>query len=154
MASTTRDAFTMPMATCITGGKFTEKALRLVKQFDQYTVNDSLHINGRASLGENIADLGGVVMGYEAFKESDQYKKGGKIAGLTPDERYFLGYAYAWMVQTTPKSIAHQIMSDVHSPPKYRVIGPLSDMDQFYKTFNISPGGPYYIAEKDRVNIW
>ena len=134
--------------------RFAQRANALVEQFNAYTVNDSLHVRGLATLGENIADVGGVMMGYEAFKKTDQYKNKQIIGGLTPDERYFLGYAYAWMVNVTPERAAQYIMSDVHSPAKYRVIGPLAHMPEFYQTFNIDTTSKYFIAADKRVMIW
>jgi putative endopeptidase len=134
--------------------KFIQKTKRIVEQFNKYTMLDSLHINGDATQGENIADLGGVVMGYEAFKKTDQYKNNTIIGGLTPDQRYFLAYGYAWMVNSTPESIARQVRVDVHSPAQYRVNGPLSDIPEFYKAFNIKQGDFMYRPDSLRVVIW
>lgn len=134
--------------------KFLAKTKLIVEQFSNYVMLDSLHINGDATQGENIADLGGVVMGYEAFTKTNQYKNNETIAGLTPDQRYFLAYGYAWMVNSTPESIARQIRVDVHSPAQYRVNGPLSNIPQFYKTFNVKPGDAMYRADSLRVVIW
>ena len=134
--------------------RFAQRANALVEQFNTYTVNDSLHVRGQATLGENIADLGGIVMGYEAFKKTDQYKNNVIIGGLTPDQRFFLGYAYAWMVNVTPQKAAQRIMTDVHAPPQYRVIGPIVNMSEFYKTFNIQNTSKYYRDSTSRVMIW
>lgn len=134
--------------------KFVAKTKLIVDQFSGYTMLDSLHINGDATQGENIADLGGVVMGYEAFKKTDQYKNNVIIGGLTPDQRYFLGYGYAWMVNSTPESIARQIRVDVHAPAQYRINGPLSNIPEFYKTFNVKPGDAMYRPDSLRVVIW
>ncbi len=134
--------------------KFIAKTRLIVKQYNGYTVLDSMHVNGDATQGENIADLGGIVMGYEAFKKTEQYKKGEKINGLTPDQRFFLGYGYAWMVNRTPESLARQIMSDVHSPSEFRVNGPLSDMPEFYAAFNVKDGDAMWRPDSLRVRIW
>lgn len=134
--------------------KFLARTKRIVEQFNQYTVLDSLHLNGEATQGENIADLGGVVMGYEAFKKTSQYKENKLIGGLTPDERYFLGYAYAWMVNTKPESLARQIMVDVHAPAEFRVIGPLSNMPEFRRTFGVKPGDRMYRPDSLLIVIW
>ena len=134
--------------------KFVAKTKMIVQQYNAYTVLDSLHLNGDATQGENIADLGGVVMGYEAFKKTDQYKKGEKISGLTPDQRFFLGYAYAWMVNRRPESMARQVMSDVHSPSEFRVNGPLSNMPEFYAAFGVKAGDAMWREESMRVKIW
>lgn len=134
--------------------QFTEKSKMLVEQFNQYVVNDSLHVRGEATLGENIADLGGIIMGYEAFKKTKQYTEHQIINGLTPDQRFFQGYALAWMVQMTPKKAAMRIMTDVHAPPMYRVIGPLYNMNEFYKTYNITEQSPFYRKPEQRISIW
>ncbi len=134
--------------------KFTEKSKMLVEQFNDYIVNDSLHVRGEATLGENIADLGGIIMGYEAFRKTKQYTENQIINGLTPDQRFFQGYALAWMVQMTPKKAAMRIMTDVHAPPMYRVIGPLYNMDTFYKTYNVTETSPYYRTPEQRISIW
>jgi len=134
--------------------KFVARTKLIVHQYNQYTVLDSLHLNGDATQGENIADLGGIIMGYEAFKKTEQYKKGELISGLTPDQRFFLGYAYAWMVSRRPESMARQIMSDVHSPSEFRVNGPLSDMPEFYAAFNVKEGDAMWRPDSLRVRIW
>ena len=126
----------------------------IVKQFDEYVAVDSLHINGDMTQGENIADLGGIMMGYEAFKKTNQYKTHEIIAGLNPDQRFFLGYALAWMINERPEAVANQVKSDVHSPAKFRVIGPLTDMPEFYSTFGIKQGDPMWRADSVRVKIW
>jgi len=134
--------------------QFLARTKKIVEQYTAYTVLDSLHVNGDATQGENIADLGGVVMGYEAFKKTAQYKENKIIGGLTPDERFFLGYAYAWMVNTRDESKARQIMTDVHAPVEYRVIGPLSNMPEFYRTFGVKPGDAMYRPDSLQIVIW
>lgn len=134
--------------------RFTKKALMLSNQFDHYVVLDSMHVNGRASLGENMADLGGIVLGLEAFKKTEQYKKGLKIDGLTPVQRYFLGYAMGWLSEERDESLARQILSDVHAPAKLRVNGPLSDLPDFYEAFGVKPGQAMYRQANDRAQIW
>ncbi len=134
--------------------KFTEKTRLIVEQFNSYKILDSMHVNGDATQGENIADLGGVVMGYEAFKKTRQGQGTEKIGGLTPDQRYFLGYAYAWMVNRRPEALARQVMSDVHSPAQYRVNGPVSNLKEFYAAFDVKEGDPMYRPDSLRVQIW
>lgn len=134
--------------------KFQAKTKLIVNQFDNFVVLDSLHVNGEATQGENIADLGGIIMGYKAFIKTGQYKSGEKIAGLSPDQRFFLGYAFAWMMQPTDASLARQIMTDVHAPARFRVNGPLSNMPEFYKAFGIKDGDPMLMPDKIRVRIW
>ncbi len=134
--------------------KFYTKTKMIVKQFNEYTAVDSLHINGELTQGENIADLGGVIMGYEAFKKTDQYKNDEIIASLNPNKRFFLGYAFAWMVNERPETIASQVRSNEHSPAKFRVIGPLSNMPEFYAAFGIKQGDTMWRADSARVVIW
>ena len=133
--------------------KFMQKAGRLADQYSKYVVIDTFKINGKATLGENIADLGGVQLGYDAFKLTDQYKKGEKIGGYTPTQRFFLGYALSWMEDTRPKALRTQALVDVHSPAKYRVNGPLTNVDEFYNAFNIQPGDKMYTPDSLRVRI-
>jgi len=133
--------------------QFAGRAKKLVDQFDHYTVGEK-HVRGLATLGENIADLGGVVLGYEAFKKTDQWKKGEKINGLTPDQRYFLGYALSWLGQRRPESLAQQIMTDVHAPQFLRVNGPLANIPEFYAAFGIKPGDAMWRDDSVRVVIW
>ncbi|HTX19207.1 MAG TPA: M13 family metallopeptidase [Bacteroidota bacterium] len=134
--------------------KFVSKTKMIVDQFNGYVAVDSLHINGDLTQGENIADLGGIMMGFEAFKNTDQYKHHVMIAGETPEQRFFLGYALAWMVNERPEAVANQVRSNEHSPAKFRVIGPLSDMPEFYAAFGIKPGDPMWRADSVRVKIW
>lgn len=134
--------------------KFFALTGKIVNQFNGYLVVDSLFINGDATQGENIADLGGVIMGFEAFKLTEQFKNQEKISGMTPEQRYFCGYALAWMVNTRPESLANQVKTDVHSPAKYRVVGPLSNMPEFYAAFGVKEGDAMWRPEGDRVIIW
>ncbi len=133
--------------------KFRAKTNLIVSQYSKFKVGDK-NVNGDATQGENIADLGGVVMGYEAFKKTKQFKNNEIISGLNPDKRYFLSYAYAWMVNTNKEALSQQIMTDVHSPAQYRINGPLSNLKEFHKAFNIKPGSPMYQPDSLRVVIW
>lgn len=134
--------------------RFTERANLLVRQFNNYVVLDSLHVNGEASLGENIADLGGVVLGFEAFKKTEQFKKGEKIDGLTPVQRYFLGYSLGWLGHSRDASLANQVMTDVHAPNFLRVNGPFSNLPEFYEAFGIKEGDAMWRPDSLRVVIW
>ena len=93
-------------------------------------------------------------MGYEAFKKTSQYKNKEIIAGLNPDQRFFLGYALAWMINERPEAIANQVKSNEHSPAKFRVLGPLSNMPEFYQTFGIKEGDALWRPDSLRVKIW
>jgi putative endopeptidase len=134
--------------------EFNKRAQVMVKQFNEFEPVKGYHINGKATLGENIADLGGILLGIEAFKKTDQYKKGEKLAGLTPMQRYFLGYALGWLGETSEAQLRSRLLTDVHAPGKYRVNGPFVDVDEFYSTFNIKPGSPMYRPDSLRVHIW
>lgn len=133
---------------------FTKRANMLADQFSKYVVLDSLHINGKATLGENIADLGGLVIGLEAFKKTEQYKKGEKRDGLTPLQRYFLGYTLGWLGHSRDAALANQVMTNVHSPNFLRVNGPFSDMPEFYEAFGIKEGDKLWLPDSLRVSIW
>jgi putative endopeptidase len=134
--------------------KFTEKARAIVRQFDAYTVDGGLHLNGSLTQGENIADLGGVTMAHEAFKRTRQYRKNEIIAGLTPDQRFFLGYGLTWMVQMRPESVAAQVKSNEHSPARFRVNGPLADVPAFYAAFDVKEGDAMWRPDSSRISIW
>ena len=133
---------------------FTKRAQMLVDQFSGYKVLDSLHVNGKATLGENIADLGGIVLGLDAFKKTKQYKEGKLINGLTPLQRFFLGYAIGWLGQMRDEELAQRINTDVHAPGFLRVNGPFSDIPEFYAAFGIKKGDPMWLAPEKRVKIW
>ncbi len=134
--------------------KFEEKTKKIVEQFDGYEVINGLHINGENTQGENIADLGGLIMGYEAFKKTEQYKNNVIIGGFTPDQRYFLGHAQAWMVKYRDEALITRVKTDEHSPAKWRVIGPLSDCEEFYEAWGVKEGDKMWRAPEDRVKIW
>ncbi len=134
--------------------KFKARTELMVQQFNNYVVLDSMHINGKATLGENIADLGGLVIGYDAFKQTEEYKEGKPISGLTPSQRFWLGYAYSWLGHTRPEALAQQVLTDVHSPNFLRVNGPLSDISPFYDAFGIKDGDPMWRPSDSRVKIW
>lgn len=134
--------------------KFNERAKVMIEQFNSYVVLDSMHINGEATLGENIADLGGLVIGLDAFKKTEQYKNGTVINGLTPLQRFWLGYAYSWLGHQRAERLARQVMTDVHSPAFLRVNGPLSNIPEFYEAFGVKPGGKMYRSDEKRVKIW
>lgn len=134
--------------------KFFTKTKLIVAQFNEYVAVDKLHINGSSTQGENIADLAGVSMGFEAFKKTKQFTNNEIIAGMKPDQRYFLAYGLGWMINTRPEALANQVKSDVHSPAKFRVNGPLSDIPEFYTAFNIKQGDAMWRADSLRVKIW
>ena len=134
--------------------KFTVRAKVLANQFSEYVAVDTMHVRGDATLGENIADLGGVVLGLKAFKKTEQFKKNEKIAGYTPLQRYFMGYSIGWMSQQRKERLARQIMTDVHAPANLRVNGPFVDVPEFYEAFGIKQGDKMWREPSKRAKIW
>ncbi len=134
--------------------KFKAKTKLIVEQYNGYTVLNGLHINGDATQGENIADLGGTVMGYEAFKKTKQGQSNELIGGYTPDQRFFLGYAYAWMMVYTKETLEQRVMSDVHSPAEFRVNGVVANMPEFHKAFGVKAGDAMFRGDSVLVKIW
>jgi putative endopeptidase len=134
--------------------QFQKSAAALVAQFNAYKPLPGLAINGQASLGENLADYGGLLLGLEAFKKTEQYRKGEKIAGLTPLQRFFLGYALSWAFHEREENLRNHLLSDVHAPAKWRVIGPLSNIPEFHEAFGVKPGAPMWRAPEARVKVW
>ena len=133
---------------------FKKRAELMVQQFNQYEPIKGIHINGKAALGENIADYGGLLIGLDAFKLTKAYKSGKKIAGLTPLQRYFLGYTIGWLENQRPELLRRELLSDVHAPAKWRVIGPLSNIPEFYQAFGIKKGDPMWRPANQRVHVW
>lgn len=133
--------------------KFTQRAQMLINQFNGYSIY-GLHVNGKATQGENIADLGGIVIGLDAFKKTDQYKEGKLVNGFTPLQRYFLGYALGWLGQERKESLSNQILTNVHAPGFMRVNGPFTDVPEFYEAFHIKKGDKMWIDPDKRVKIW
>lgn len=134
--------------------EFKKRAEAIIKQFDEYEPLPGYHINGKATTGENIADLGGILVGLDAFKKTQTYKDGKLINGMTPLQRYFLGYALSWQFHVREESLRNRLLTDVHSPAKYRVNGPFVDVDDFYTAFNIKPGDKMYRPDSLRARIW
>jgi putative endopeptidase len=134
--------------------EFSNRAKMNIRQFDEFNPVDTLHVNGNATQGENIAYLGGLLLGLDAFKKTAAYKKNGKIGGLTPLQRYFLGYAMGWFSEERKERLASQVMTDVHAPAKERVNGPLVNVPEFYEAFHVKPGDKIYGPDRLRVKIW
>jgi len=126
----------------------------VVQQYNDYVVLDSLHINGKLTLGENLADFAGLIIAYEAFKHTKQGQSNEKIDDFTPDQRFFLSWAKVWRSNMLPESVAQRIVIDVHSPTSVRANGPLTNIDAFYKAFDIKPGDKMYKAPDKRTKIW
>lgn len=134
--------------------KFKLLADAVVKQYDAAVVLDTLHVNGRLTLGENLADFGGVSMAYEAFKKTKQGQSNELIDGFTPDQRFFLSWAQVWRGIALPETAANLLLTDPHSPAKYRALIPVQQMQEFYDAFGIKPGDKVYLPEDKRVHVW
>lgn len=136
------------------GELFKAKAAGVVKQYNQYTVLDSLHVNGALTLGENLADIGGLAIAYDAFKLTKQGQAADKTDGLTPDQRFFLGYAQVWRLINRPEALRTRITTDPHSPEEFRVNGPLSNFEPFYRAYNVTEKNKMFRQPADRAKIW
>jgi putative endopeptidase len=134
--------------------KFEAKTKILVNQFNKFKVGDSLYVNGELTLGENIADLAGLSVAYEAYLLSLEGKPKENIDGLSPEQRFFVGFAQVWKNNARPEFTRNQVMTDPHSPGKFRVLGPLSNMPEFYNAFGVKEGDKMWRPETDRAKIW
>ena len=135
--------------------KFTERGDKLAEQYSGIEVLDSVHINGKYTLGENIGDLGGVLAAYDGLQM--YYKEHGRpdnIDGFTPEQRFFLSWATVWRTKMREEALRSRIKTDTHSPGMYRAYVPLQNIDAFYEAFDIKEGDSMYVAPKDRVQIW
>lgn len=134
--------------------KFTTKAKGVIEQYNAYTVLDSLHVNGELTLGENLADIGGLAIAFDAFKLTKQGQSSEKIGGFTPDQRFFLGYAQVWRIVDRPESLRTRITTDPHSPEEFRVNGPLANFEPFYQAFGVTEKHKLYRPVDQRARIW
>ncbi|ARK13318.1 M13 family metallopeptidase [Fibrella sp. ES10-3-2-2] len=134
--------------------RFTAKTQAVVDQYNTYTVLDNLHLNGRLTLGENLADLGGITLAYQAFKLTKQAQGTDKIDGFTPDQRFFLGFAQVWRIKVRDESERVGVATDPHSPAKFRVNGPLTNFAPFYTAFGVKPGQKLYKPETQQAQVW
>lgn len=134
--------------------RFDEKVKQIQHFYDGFIVLDSVHVNGKLTTGENIADFGGVAIAYDAFKMTKAGQDTTKIDGYTPEQRFFMSLAQVWRSKSTDESLKQRINLDPHSPDNWRVNGPLMNFGPFYKAFNVQPGDKMYIDEKDRIKIW
>lgn len=135
-------------------GKFKARAQKLINQYNNFVVIDTFKVNGALTLGENIGDLGGLTISFAAFKNTDQFKKGEVIDGFTPAQRFFLGWAQVWATNSRPEALKLQVKTDVHSPSVQRVIGPLQNLPEFFKAFDVKPGDPMRNPDDKIVKIW
>jgi putative endopeptidase len=133
---------------------FTSLAARLGAQYSSYEPVPGVHVNGNLTMGENIADLGGVNVALDAYHRSLAAATAPVLGGFTGDQRFFLAYAQLWRGYARDDYLRKQVVSDPHSPRGFRVIGPLRNIDAWYTAFDIQPGDRYYLAPDQRVRIW
>ena len=134
--------------------KFNAKAQMVVNQYNNFTLFGNVHVNGQLTLGENLADLGGITLAYEAFKLTEQGKSNEKIDGFTPDQRFFMSWAQVWRIKDREESMRVRLNTDPHSPEVFRINGPLMNFEPFYKAFNVSDKNKMYLPADKRAVIW
>ncbi|MBQ3910548.1 MAG: M13 family metallopeptidase, partial [Muribaculaceae bacterium] len=134
--------------------KFQELADKLGAQYSAEIVADDVHANGTFTMGENIADHGGLRVAYSAFKKTEQGAGDKMIDGFTPDQRFFLSYANVWAANITKEEILRRTKTDPHSLGINRVNVAIRNLEPFFKAFNIQPGEKMWRAPEDRVTIW
>jgi putative endopeptidase len=133
---------------------YKERAAKIAAQYDGYVVLDGLHVNGKLTLGENIADLGGLKIAYLALKKAQQGKQVGKIDGFTPEQRYFLAFAQLWRAKFRDEAARVRLATDPHSPPRFRVLGPIYNMPEFFEAFGATPEQAGSGLNPHPVQIW
>jgi putative endopeptidase len=133
---------------------FQARAKKVVEQYSSYTPLPGQHVNGELTLGENIADLGGVSIAFEALQRSLKGKERKLIDGFTPEQRFFLSWAQQWRTNFREDALRRQMTTDPHSPGMIRAFAPLTDMPEFFTAFGIKEGDPMYRKPDDRAKIW
>ncbi|MCB9032906.1 MAG: M13 family metallopeptidase [Chitinophagales bacterium] len=133
---------------------YDKKTKIFIDQYSGYYPIDSVPINGELTLGENIADLGGMLITYNALHKAIDGKKITTIDGFTPDQRFFINYAQIWRGHYRPEALKQRLYSDVHSPGKYRVNVVLKNLPEFYKAFNVKSGDEMYLPDAEKATMW
>ena len=134
--------------------KFKAKTQQIIDQYDSFAVLDSVHLKGALTVGENTADNGGIAIAYDAFKMTEQGKDTTTIGGFTPDQRFFMSIARIWRVKTRDAYLRNYVATDPHSPPMWRVNGPLMNFTPFYEAFEVKEGQENFKTEEERIKIW
>jgi putative endopeptidase len=135
--------------------RFKARAARVIDQFSGYTAVDTMHLNGRLTTGENIADLGGLAVAYQAYEHSLAGKpRPANLDGFTPEQRFFLAYAQVWRELVRPEQARVWATTDPHSPGRWRTIGPLSNLPEFAQAFGCRSGDAMVRPDSVRVRIW
>ena len=133
--------------------RFTKSGEALAAQYDAYAPFPGVNVNGKLTLGENIADVAGLTAAYEAYRASLGGKESPVIDGLTGDQRFFIAYAQAWATKMRDEALKARIATDGHAPGQYRALT-VRNLDAWYKAFNVKPGDKLYLKPEDRVKIW
>lgn len=133
---------------------FKKKAKKIVEHFNKYEPLDGLNVNGELTLGENIADFGGLTVSYYAYQKSLEGKERVDIDGFTPEQRFFIAYGQVWKGNFKDEAMRQQLLTNPHAPGQYRVLGTLSMMPEFYEAFNCQPDNKMYTADSLRTMIW
>ncbi|AVP96894.1 peptidase [Ahniella affigens] len=133
---------------------FEARTKKLVEQFNEFVAIEDKHVNGELTLGENIADLGGLLVSYDAFKMTPEGQSNEKIDSLTPDQRFFHAWAQGWRRLHTDQDLKLRLNTDPHSPAVFRVQGPFANIDAFASAFGCKAGDPMVRSEEKRVRIW
>lgn len=134
--------------------QFKAKTQQIIDQYGAFTVFDTVHLKGALTVGENTADNGGIAIAFDAFKMTEQGQDTTKIGGYTPNQRFFLSIARIWRVKMRDEFLRNYVATDPHSPPIWRVNGPLMNFTPFYEAFNVQPGEANYRTEEERIKIW
>ncbi len=127
---------------------------KLAHQYDQFSPIEGLKINGRLTLGENLGDVNGLTVAYAAYHVSLKDKPAPVLDGLSGDQRFFLSWAQVWRSLDRDESVRTQVMSDPHSPARYRVLGVVRNLDAWYDAFQVAPTDPLYLPPAERVRVW
>jgi putative endopeptidase len=134
--------------------KFKSKTQQVIDLYNSFTVLDTVHVKGALTVGENTADVGGVAIAYDAFKMTKEGQDSTKIDGFTPDQRFFISVARIWRVKMKDEFLRLWINNNPHSPPMWRVNGPLMNSVHFYQAFNVQPGDKMFLPDSARLKIW
>ncbi len=142
------------------GAEFDKRAACVEHQFDAYVPIDDMHIKGKLTLGENIADLGGLKLSFASLLRAEGGTSGAAptpmatVGGFTPAQQFFVGFAQAWCANYRPEALRLLVATNPHSPPKYRVNGPLSNLPEFAAAFGCKEGTPMVPAAAQRCEVW
>jgi endothelin-converting enzyme/putative endopeptidase len=138
------------------GAEFDKRASCVEKQYAEYVPIDDVHVNGKLTLGENLADLGGMKLAYASFERAEKEHPATppQLAGFTPEQTFFLGYAQAWCTNARPEEVRLRVNTDPHSPAQFRVVGPLSNMPEFAAAFQCKAGDKMVRSDDKRCVVW